>query len=137
MPTPPSVQMNPLEVKDINEYRIFKTSRITNPLDPIYHVCDEEHHDMGVGFIEGSVSRVRHPEVVQKEQSFSLKTKDIIGCKTSTTGNQYIRERHHNTVRKINKTKDIPGAQISTLKKGIQTKRHLNPLNPLYHYLDN
>lgn len=33
---------NPLTVKDINEYRIFKTSRVTNPLDPEYVVQGEE-----------------------------------------------------------------------------------------------
>ena len=35
-----------------------------------------------------------------------------------------------------NLTTDIPGAQISTQKKGIQTKRHLNPLTPQYRLLD-
>ena len=30
------------------------------------------------------------------------------------------------------KTKDIPGAQIATLKKGMTTIRHVNPLVPDY-----
>lgn len=32
----PKDQIDILNVKDINEYRIFKTTRITNPLNPEY-----------------------------------------------------------------------------------------------------
>lgn len=128
--------MNPLDCKDINEFRIFKTSRITNPLTPIYDVQDENNHQIQIGHVDGSKSRIRHPDSVNKEVSFSLKCEDIDGCKTSTVGNPYIRTRFHHTQTATNVTKDIPGAQISTLKKGIQTKRHLNPLVPQYKYLD-
>jgi len=103
---------------------------------PIYDVQDEDNHSIQIGHIQGSKSRVRHPEEVNKECSLSLKINDIDGCKTSTVGNPYIRTRQHGTFTKTNLTKDIPGAQISTLKKGIQTKRHLNPLVPQYVYLD-
>lgn len=34
--------------------------------------------------------------------------------------------------RQINAISDIPGSQVGSLKKGIQTKRVVNPLNPAY-----
>lgn len=129
--------LNPLDCKDINEFRIFKTNRITNPLQPTYDVQNEDNTKCEIGFVEGSRSRIRHPERPNKEGSLNLKCEDIEGCKTSTVGNQYIKNRSHLTYTNTNLTKDIPGAQISTLKKGIQTKRHLNPLVPQYQYLDN
>ena len=128
--------LNPLDCKDINEFRIFKTNRVTNPLMPIYDVQDDDNQPIKIGQIQGSKSRIRHPENVNKETSLSLKINDIDGCKTSTVGNSHIRNRVHGNYTNTNLTKDIPGAQISTLKKGIQTKRHLNPLVPQYVYLD-
>lgn len=129
--------LNPLDCKDINEFRIFRTSRVTNPLTPTYKVHDEDNNHIHIGHVEGSKSRVRHPEKVNKEISFSIRTNDIDGCKTSSVGNPYIKNRLHHTQTSTNVTSDIPGAQISTLKKGIQTKRQLNPLDPQYAYLDN
>lgn len=38
----PKDQINIMDVKDINEYLQFKTSRVTNPLNPVYIVPDEE-----------------------------------------------------------------------------------------------
>ena len=38
----PTSSVSSLDVKDINEYRIFKTSRITNPLQPRYVVGGEK-----------------------------------------------------------------------------------------------
>jgi len=32
----PRDHMEIMDVKDINEYRVFKSSRITNPLEPEY-----------------------------------------------------------------------------------------------------
>lgn len=37
----PKDQINILDVRDINEYLQFKTSRITNPLNPVYVATDE------------------------------------------------------------------------------------------------
>lgn len=128
--------LNPLDCKDINEFRIFRTNRVTNPLTPTYKVHDEDNNHIQIGHVEGSKSRIRHPDTVNKEISFSLKCEDIDGCKTSSVGNPYIKNRLHHTQTATNVTKDIPGAQISTLKKGIQTKRQLNPLDPQYYYLD-
>lgn len=34
--------MDSLKVKDINNYRIFKTKREVNPLEPVYTVGAEE-----------------------------------------------------------------------------------------------
>lgn len=127
--------MNPLSVKDINEFRIFRTSRITNPLDPEYTVPGEEvGTKVKIGKIEGSSSKRLHPEEVNRVVSFSLKNDDIDGSKIGTTGNPYIKEKNRRDFRELNVTQDIPGAQRSTLKKGMKTKRCLNPLVPDYKY---
>lgn len=34
--------MSPLDVKDINEFRMFRTTRVTNPLEPNYVVPAED-----------------------------------------------------------------------------------------------
>merc|ERR1712226_1338120 len=92
-----STTLNPLEVKDINEFRIFKTTRVTNPLQPIYQVQNEENKQENIGPVEGSISRVRHPQNINKDTSLSLKCQDIPGCQIATTGNRYIRSRAYNT----------------------------------------
>lgn len=127
--------LNPLSVKDINEFRIFKTSRITNPLDPEYVVPGEEDNTkVTIGKIEGSQSKRLHPVEVNRTVSFSLKNDDIGGSQIGTTGNPHIKTKNRRNFTAINKTDDIPGAQRSTLKKGMKTKRCLNPLTPDYSY---
>lgn len=63
---------------------------------------------------------------------FNLRNEDINGSKANTTGNQIIKKKERKEWRPINQTDDIPGAQSNTLKKGIITKRCLDPLTPAY-----
>ena len=53
--------MEIMDVKDINEYRVFKSSRITNPLEPQYDLKDDEGKAIKYGFVDGSKSRILHP----------------------------------------------------------------------------
>lgn len=59
----PRDHMEIMDVKDINEYRVFKSSRTTNPLDPEYELKDVEGIPANTkyGFVNGSKSRVLHP----------------------------------------------------------------------------
>ena len=42
----PKDQINILDVRDINEYLQFKSQRVTNPLNPIYVVHDENKYSL-------------------------------------------------------------------------------------------
>jgi len=70
--------------------------------------------------------------------SGSLLNQDIDGARTGTVGNQHVKHlvvaahQPRGQYRNLTDTKDIQGAQTGTLKKGIQTNRHLNPLVPDY-----
>ena len=70
--------------------------------------------------------------------SGSLLNADIAGAKTGTVGNQHVKhlvgqtQQPRGQYRHLTDTQDILGAQTGTLKKGIQTNRHLNPLVPDY-----
>ena len=85
--------LNPLDVKDINEFRIFRSDRVTNPLKPIYNVVDDENRPITIGPVDGSTSTIQHPNIVNKEMSSTLNSKDIFGGQVSTTGNPYMRSR--------------------------------------------
>ena len=87
-----------------------------------------------IGKVQGSSSKILHPQAKNRIVSYSLKNDDILGSRTGTTGNKYVKEKNRKHFGKVNQTKDIPGAQTSTLRKGIQTKRCLNPLVPAYKY---
>ena len=67
---------------------------------------------------------------------FSLKTQDILGATASSKGLGVFAEVHQRRgVRGINKTDDIDGAQAGSLKRGTNTKRFTNPLDPNYQLL--
>ena len=61
--------------------------------------------------------------------SFDLRTTDIDGAQASTS-TQHVNKLA--TRDQYMKTNDITGAQATTLKKGITTSRHLDPLWPSY-----
>ncbi|KAL4486450.1 hypothetical protein ABPG72_018404 [Tetrahymena utriculariae] len=137
----PKDKVNSLEVKDINNDGIFKTTRTTNPLDPKYNLSTLLKSDMNLqqeiqdyGFIDGSKSRIRHPSL-NKEKSFSLNTKDILGAHANAIPEKFV---NLNNTRKdfisTNKIDDIPGAQKSTLIKGMITKRCVDPNVPQYSF---
>ena len=53
----PKDHLDAMNVEDINKYREFKTNRITNPLDPVYKVVNEEGQPETIGLVNGSKSR--------------------------------------------------------------------------------
>lgn len=64
----PRDHMEIMDVKDINEYRVFKSSRVTNPLEPEYDIKDQGQGQgdgnaaiSKYGFVSGSKCRVLHP----------------------------------------------------------------------------
>eukprot|EP01016_Furgasonia_blochmanni_P037828 TRINITY_DN4499_c0_g2_i1.p1 TRINITY_DN4499_c0_g2~~TRINITY_DN4499_c0_g2_i1.p1 ORF type:complete len:494 (+),score=50.35 TRINITY_DN4499_c0_g2_i1:144-1625(+) len=128
----PKDRKNPLDVKDINEFWEFRSQRITNPLDPKYVVPDESGAKKEIGDIDGSHPRQLHPKDVNKTTSFSLRTQDIEGAKSSTIRQEFFRSQERKEFRQTTKTDDVPGAQVGSLKKGVVTNRKTNPLTPAY-----
>lgn len=87
--------ISPLEVKDINEYRMFKTTRMTNPMEPTYVVPGEKPGEKdSIGFIQGSKSKILHPTPPHgvPDYSGSLLNKDIDGAKAGTVGNRFLKQ---------------------------------------------
>lgn len=107
----------------------FKTGRMTNPLEPVYRLGYVTGEKVQVGPIDGS-----KPVTFSKykyEDPFNLKVNDILGSNTGSKNyiNKFTGQNFMYT------SSDIFGAQANTLKKGIVTNRHLNPLVPKYKYL--
>ena len=46
-----------LNIKDINEYLQFKSTRLTNPLAPLYKIQDNTGKVINYGFIKGSMPK--------------------------------------------------------------------------------
>ena len=71
---------------------MFKSKRIVDPLDPTYKVPQlEGSRYEEIGFIDRSKTKIRHPYIVNRENSFSLKTVDISGAQINSTPNQYVK----------------------------------------------
>ncbi|EGR33205.1 hypothetical protein IMG5_059480, partial [Ichthyophthirius multifiliis] len=56
-----------LDVKDINEFLQFETTRHTNPLEPTYVTSDEQGKKFEFGQIGGSKGRRLHPQESRKQ----------------------------------------------------------------------
>ena len=76
----PNDRKNPLEVKDINEYWVFKSKRETNPLNPTYEVPAEEGGKVEIGKIDRNQPKELHPKAINKETGLNLNTQDIAGA---------------------------------------------------------
>ncbi|CAD8051844.1 unnamed protein product [Paramecium sonneborni] len=131
----PRDHMEIMDVKDINEYRVFKSSRITNPLEPEYQLKDVEGQpaNLKYGFVNGSKSRVLHPQM--NFNTKNLETTDIEGCHVGAISDHFLMKQKRSQFRAINDTKDVPGAQVGTLRKGLLNHRGTNPLTPEYQLL--
>lgn len=116
-------------MKDINEFYIFHSKRHTNPLSPRYRLADENKKVIEYGDVRGNKPAVRHPKNPQRLVSFDLKSEDIEGAQADTA---FRVTRGYKTRETVNKTDDIPGARASSLKKGLQTNRVVEPLRPVY-----
>ena len=86
-----------MNVKDINEFLKFETKRVVNPLNPEYILTGENGFNfifsmkkreiINYGAIEKSTSKELHPKIVNKLQSTSLKTLDIMGANAGSHSN--------------------------------------------------
>lgn len=118
-----------LDYSDLN-LDVFKTKRNTNALDPIYIFKNKEEGKLYYfGHIEKSKPQVQYPYFYKPP--LNLKLDDIKG---SNPGSK-------NFINKFNGKNfeiciaDIEKSGAGSLKKGITTKRCLNPLMPKYQYL--
>ena len=104
-------------------------SKIRNPLDPIYYLGfingDKETHGPIDGNKPCSFSKYHY------DPAFNLRTDDILG--TNVGSKNYINK--FNGMNYIYTNQDIKGSTTGSLKKGIVTKRNVNPLRPKYNYL--
>jgi hypothetical protein len=115
-----------LDYKDVMNKKLH--FRNTNPLRPIYD-WKVNDNSKSIGPIEKN-----YPAVFSKykyKNPFNLNNKDIEGTNTGSKV-QILKFRGRNYAYS---TKDILGAQSDTVKRGIITQRHLNPLSPQYKYL--
>ena len=70
-----------LDVKDINNYRIFKSTRVTNPLNPVYHLQGET--------ISDDFGHAKPPPKPRTGFDHLYSTKDIEGAQADTTTKKY------------------------------------------------
>jgi hypothetical protein len=124
----PQGKQSSLDVKDINSFWEFHSTRHTDPLSPRYKVTNQNNDLIEYGKLDNKVT-VRHPKEVNKTTSSDLRTTDIQGAQASTS-TQHVTKLQ--TRDRFIKTEDIPGAQTGTLKKGMETGRQLDPLWPTY-----
>eukprot|EP00933_Yihiella_yeosuensis_P045682 TRINITY_DN4107_c6_g1_i1.p1 TRINITY_DN4107_c6_g1~~TRINITY_DN4107_c6_g1_i1.p1 ORF type:complete len:490 (-),score=57.42 TRINITY_DN4107_c6_g1_i1:308-1777(-) len=146
-----------LNVQDISGTKKMRP-RNTNPLDPVYavptssttslHAKYHEEHGLKVNMPNLEAQTVGHVEGSKPKQLtrdngepfFSLAREDIAG----TIPQRWVGAVPTNIydppetrpMMSFHDPHDIPGAQVGTLRKGIQTGRCLNPLNPRYPLLD-
>lgn len=116
------------------------SKRQVNPLDPLYEVRDS----MQTGeFLLGQVGGVNSqygqipgskPAGLPKpvEGNRNLQTNDILGAEANSKSLGAFAHFKRRQVRDVLATEDIFGTQCGTAKKGIQTKRCMNPLSPSY-----
>ena len=104
-------------------------SKIRNPLDPIYHLCF-------INVIKKLMVQLMGINLVlfskyHYDPAFNLRIDDILG--TNVGSKNYINK--FNGMNYIYINQDIKGSTTGSLKKGIVTKRNVNPLRPKYNYL--
>jgi hypothetical protein len=133
-----SFKCSQLDYRDVT-HQIFKTSRITNPLAPMYkhreEVSEGNFKVCDIGEVTGSKPNVLPP--ARKDERFlqtSLTTKDIDGCASNTKGLGNFHSRERRAFLKTNTISDIFGACPGSLKRGPVTERCLHPLMPTYQY---
>jgi hypothetical protein len=115
-----------MDYQDVTKNKIIY--RNTNPLRPQYKWTFIEDNKL-LGPIEGNYPLVYSKYIYRNP--FNLSTKDIDGA---NTGSKCPILRYKGNTFYLN-TKDINGAQGDTLIRGIITKRHINPITPVYQYL--
>ncbi len=119
-----------LDYSDLNSF-IFKSKRNTNVLDPIYFFKNNGSNNKGtinyIGPIEKSKPSIYYPYYYIHS---SLKIDDIEG---SNPGSKNFINKFNSKNFEMN-INDIEKSCPGSLKKGIITKRCINPLMPKYLY---
>lgn len=108
-------QYNYLEYRDVT-HNDFKSTRSTNPLNPSYTIRDEYGKLCEINKVPGSEPNVLPPP--RKDENFlatSLKTKDILGCATTTKGLGNFHTRIRREYKNTNITSDIIGCYTGSL----------------------
>ena len=118
-----------MDYSDVNNF-VFKTSRKTNILDPIYIFKKEDSQKATYyGPITKSKPETKYPYYYKP--ALNLKIDDIKG--TNPGSINYIKKFTGKNF-EID-VSDIPKTNSGSLKKGMTTKRCINPLMPKYQYL--
>ena len=124
-----NIKYHYLDYSDVNNFT-FKTRRQTNVLDPIYIFKKENSQNSYFhGPIEKSKPETKYPYYYKP--SLNLKLDDIKG---SNPGSINVIKKFKGMNFEIDAS-DIPKTNAGSLKKGITTKRCINPLMPKYQYL--
>lgn len=127
-PTKPytrSTKYDNINYSDVT-HDVFKTSRCVNPLDPVYEVKYRNGETYVHGNIEKSKPATVYPYVYN--DPFNLKVDDIDG----TCSGSKNRINKFTALNQNLNIKDISGAAVGSLKKGIVSNRHTNPIMPNY-----
>lgn len=117
-----------MDPKDINKDGIFQTTRVPNPLNPSYQIRDSEGNIVTIGDVEGSKPK-QYVRSGSNAHGRNLNTTDIEGA---TAGSIYNKYKDRREFRTPNQVADIEGAQAGTLRKGVNSIRTTNPLDPSY-----
>lgn len=101
-----------------------RTSRVTDPNNPQYHVNGMDYAD----------DKYTKPKLLKGyiSDNHQLQTKDITGATPGFKDTRFVRRE----VRNINFIDDIEGAHADSIKHSITTNRQSNPLAPVYQSLD-
>ena len=120
---------NNMEYSDISKIK-EKSQRNINPLNPIYNwKYSINNMRYNVGPIDGNSSNAFSK--YKYKNPFNLRNDDIEGTNPGSK-NRYKKFKGANSCLNI---RDINGAIHGSLKKGISTKRMVNPVFPKYQYL--
>lgn len=82
------------------------------------------------GVIDGSKPQTIYP--YHYPVAYNLKVDDIDG---TNVGSKNRINKFHSAYDSNLNVHDVPGAEVGSLKKGIVTGRHTNPVNPNYKYI--
>lgn len=102
-----------------------RTSRVTDPNNPHYHINGKDYFDDNY-----TKPKPLKPYIAD---GHLLQTKDIPGAYPGWVPQQNYERTE---VRNTNYIQDIEGTQADSIKHGITTKRQSNPLTPVYQSLD-
>jgi hypothetical protein len=135
---PPRDILNAKLVDKPSVQRHFRSSRVTNPLDPVHviHGAVVEPDPLS----RPTQRKVMHEADGSERGVLSLRTRDIPGAqpgwKPPHKGAAAIPEDKRRDFRDVTRVSDIHGAQAGTVKKGITTTRVTDPNDRIYPTLD-